>query len=45
MEESKIFIEPIEEKSYFLKELVSGINKSNLHSEVDFGKSEGNEQW
>ena len=45
LEENKILIEPVEEKSYSLKELVSEINKSNLHGEIDFGKPVGNEQW
>lgn len=45
LEENKIVIEPVEEKSYTLKELISGINKSNIHSEVDFGKKVGKEQW
>ncbi|MBM3713520.1 MAG: AbrB/MazE/SpoVT family DNA-binding domain-containing protein [Actinobacteria bacterium] len=44
LEENKIVIEPVEEK-YSLKELVSGINKSNLHLEIDFGKKVGNEHW
>jgi antitoxin component of MazEF toxin-antitoxin module len=37
--------EPVEEKKYSLKELISGINKANIHSEVDFGKQAGNEHW
>jgi len=28
-----------------LEELVSGIKKSNLHREIDFGKKVGAEQW
>jgi antitoxin MazE len=45
LEDNKIVIEPIEEKKYSLKELLSGINKTNLHSEIDFGKKVGNELW
>lgn len=45
LEGNKIVIEPIEEKKYSLKELVSGINESNLHSEIDFGKQIGEEHW
>ncbi len=45
LEDNKIIIEPIEEKKYSLKELISGINKSNLHREIDFGKQVGNEHW
>jgi len=45
LEENKIVIEPVEEKIYSLKELVSEINKSNIHSEIDFGKQVGTEHW
>jgi antitoxin MazE len=45
LEENKIIIEPVEEKIYSLKGLISGINKTNIHSEVDFGKQVGNEHW
>jgi len=45
LEENKIVIEPVEGKIYSLKELVSGINKSNIHSEIDFGKQVGTEHW
>ncbi len=45
LEGNKIFIEPVDEKKYSLKELVSGIDKTNLHSEIDFGKPVGNEKW
>ena len=42
LEGNKIVIEPVEEKKYSLKGLISGINKSNIHSEIDFGKQVGN---
>ena len=45
LEENKIVIEPVEEKKYSLKELLSGINKTNLHREINFGKQAGNEHW
>ncbi len=45
LEDNKIVIEPVEEKKYSLKELVSGIKKSNLHREIDFGDQAGNEHW
>ena len=45
LEDDKIIIEPVEEKKYTLKELVSGINSSNLHNETDFGNNVGNESW
>jgi antitoxin MazE len=28
-----------------LSEMLSNINKSNIHSEIDFGKSSGKEIW
>ena len=45
LEKNKIIIEPVEEKKYSLKELVSGINSSNLHRAIDFGEQVGNEHW
>ena len=45
MEDKFFKIEPVEEKRYTLDELISGINKKNIHKEVDFGKTEGNEVW
>jgi antitoxin MazE len=43
LEENKIVIVPEEDKKYTLKELLSGVNKTNLHREIDFGKQIGNE--
>ena len=43
--ENKIVIEPESERKYSLQDLVSGINKSNLHHEIDFGEPVGNENW
>ena len=45
LEKNKIVIEPVKEKKYTLKELISGINKSNLHEEIDFGNQVGEEDW
>lgn len=45
LEENKIIIGPAEEKKYSLKELISGIKKSNLHREIDFGEQVGCEHW
>lgn len=45
LEENKIVIESVEEKKYSLKELLSGINKTNLHNEINFGKKVGAERW
>ena len=41
----KIIIETDVEKKYTLEELISGINKSNLHKEVDSGNKIGAENW
>jgi antitoxin MazE len=45
LDNDKIIVEPIEEKKYSLEELVSGIKKSNLHKEINFGKNVGAEHW
>ena len=45
LEKNKIVIEPFKEEKYSLNKLVSGINKSNLHPEIDFGQHEGMEHW
>lgn len=45
LEKNKIIIEPVKKKKYSLKELVTGINKDNLHNEIDFGEQVGNEYW
>ncbi len=44
LEGERIFIEPAK-KEFTLKDLVDGIDESNLHGEIDFGKPVGNEQW
>lgn len=44
LEKSKIIISKLKKrKKYNLKDLLEGINKSNLHSETSTGKSVGNE--
>lgn len=45
LKENKIIIKPVKEKKYSLNKLVSQINESNLHKEIDFGKKSGNEYW
>jgi antitoxin MazE len=42
-ESGRIVIEPAQRKEYDLAELVKGINRKNLHSEVDFGRPVGKE--
>lgn len=43
--EGKLVARPIKEKVYSLKELLSKINKDNLHREFDSGNAIGNEIW
>ena len=42
-ESGRIVIEPAQRKEYDLAELVKGINRKNLHSEIDFGRPVGKE--
>ena len=41
----KIIITPVPTPSWTLEELLAGITKDNLHSEVDAGPTVGNEIW
>ena len=43
--EGQIIITPVVAPSWTLEELLSGINKNNLHNEVDTGFAIGNEVW
>ena len=43
--DGKIVIDPHTEPVYNLKELLGGVNKSNIHSEVDTGSPVGKEVW
>ena len=45
LDKNKIIVEPVIEKEYTLEELISGIKKSNLHREIDFGNKVGGEHW
>ncbi len=45
VDESKIVITPIERKEYSLEELLKGVSKNNLHSEIDTGSPTGKEIW
>ncbi|MFH1195275.1 MAG: hypothetical protein V1720_06160 [bacterium] len=45
LDDNRIIIEPDEEKKFSLDKLVSGINKKNLHNEIDFRKRTGAEYW
>jgi antitoxin MazE len=41
--EGQIIITPVEAPSYTLEKLLAGINKKNIHHEVDTGSAVGNE--
>ncbi len=36
---------PVQRKKFTLKQLLSKVNKNNLHGEVDFGPAVGREAW
>lgn len=41
----KIIISPVEKPAYTLDELLAGINKENIHKEIDSGNPVGKEVW
>lgn len=43
--EGKLIVEPAAEPPLTLKQLLSKVNKRNLHREVDAGPAVGNEVW
>jgi antitoxin MazE len=43
--DGQIIIKPVETPNWTLEELLSGINKDNIHHEVDTGSAMGNEVW
>jgi antitoxin MazE len=43
--EGQIIITPVAAPTWTLEELLAGINKNNLHHEVDTGFAVGNEVW
>jgi len=43
--DGQIIIKPISVPSWSLEELLAGINKNNIHHEVDTGFAIGNEVW
>lgn len=45
VEDGKIVIDPHAEPEYTLEDLLKGVTKRNLHSEVDTGKTVGREVW
>ncbi len=45
MKKNRIVILPLEKPKTSLKKLLSMVNETNLHAEVDTGKPEGGEAW
>ena len=43
--EGQIIITPVAAPIWTLEELLAGINKNNIHHEVDTGIATGNEAW
>jgi antitoxin MazE len=43
--DGQIIITPVAAPSWTLEELLAGINKKNIHHEVDTGFATGNEAW
>ena len=43
--DGKIVVKPISAPQWSLDELLAGINKNNIHQEVDSGEPVGNEVW
>jgi len=43
--DGQIIITPVVAPSWTLEELLAGINKNNIHHEIDTGFSIGNEAW
>ena len=43
--DGQIIITPVAAPSWTLEELLAGINKKNIHHEVDTGVATGNEAW
>jgi antitoxin MazE len=45
LEDKQIVIKPIDRQNISLEELLAGVNKSNIHNEVETGSAKGNEIW
>ena len=45
IDKGKIVITPVLAPSWTLDELLAGITKDNIHSEIDMGFAVGNEVW
>jgi antitoxin MazE len=45
VEAGKLVITPVERKAYSLDELLALVTPENVHDEIDWGESIGNEVW
>jgi antitoxin MazE len=45
LEDTQIVIKPVIREKQSLEDLLAGINKNNIHSEVETGSAEGKEIW
>ncbi len=45
IEKDNLIVEKEKNKKYGLKSLLAGINKNNIHGEIDTGNSVGKEVW
>jgi antitoxin MazE len=43
--DGQIIIKPVSGSNWTLEQLLAGVTEDNLHHEVDFGPSIGNEAW
>jgi len=43
--EGQIIVTPVATQTWTLEALLTGINKNNLHHEIDAGSAIGNEVW
>jgi antitoxin MazE len=43
--EGQIIVKPLVKADWTLEELLAGINKENIHNEIDTGNATGNEIW
>lgn len=43
--DGQIIVKPVSAPSWSLEELLAGINKKNIHHEIDTGLAMGNEVW
>lgn len=45
LDDKQIVIKPVARQNETLDELLAGVNKENIHTEVDTGSARGNEIW